>query len=121
MSNNFQGKIGKIRQWCIALLITFAIVHSSTNIVLGLLLKDSQPSISCLLQSSTWKYGTCRYKTSDAGTPCNSSTQCQSWCVAEKYFPLGTEAVGVCYDWTRPKSCLDFVDYGVLAARTCYD
>ena len=115
------SKRRKIQQWFIVLLITFAIVYSATDILLGLLLQDSRPPITCLLQNSTWKHGVCRYKTSDGGTPCRSSTQCQSWCVAEKHFPLGTEAEGVCYDWTTPKSCLDFVDYGILVSRTCYD
>ena len=116
-----KSKKVKFRQWLIMLLIAFSILYSSTDIVLGLLLRHSRPPISCLLQKGTWTYGVCRYKTSDAGEVCRTSMECQSWCVTEEYFSLGSEAEGVCYEWTTPRSCLDFVDYGIMIDYRCFD
>ncbi len=84
-------------------LVIFALSLMLLVVVINLL-TPGHP-ISCTVAGGRWGwYGfgvpQCNKQTTDAGTICYSSLECESICVTSLELPSGTPTSGTCYDWT---------------------
>lgn len=73
--------------------------------------------ISCTVKGGQWGWygvGTpqCNEQTTDAGTICYNSLECESICVTSLELPAGTPTSGTCYDWTIPVGYIIQVENG---------
>lgn len=60
----------------------------------------------------------CVLPTTDGGTSCTDSSQCQSWCQAPNGAKSGDEVTGTCYDWDSA-DCLQEVRKGKAESQMC--
>jgi len=60
----------------------------------------------------------CNLKTSDAGTECTDSSQCESYCQAKEGAEVGSEESGLCFEYME-SDCRQVVRDGVVDTMLC--
>ncbi len=61
----------------------------------------------------------CNLPTSDSGKECTDSSQCESYCQAEKSLKPGSQTTGKCYEW-RIADCMREVQGGIFQFEWCH-
>lgn len=81
---------------------------------------------SCVAEGGKWTVvddhgqmvGVCIPATSDAGSACSDSDDCESWCQAPVGTEVGAEVEGTCYGWVDT-DCIQAVEDGMAEAEVC--
>lgn len=83
--------------------------------------KVSDAEKTCIEEGGTWDDWNgdgareCNYPTTDAGTRCTDSQQCEGRCLGEEEFLL----YGSCSEWVDAYGCHNFVEGGLAGAEEC--
>ena len=79
--------------------------------------------MSCEQQNGKWfapdVYGSCLLPTTDLGTECSDSSQCEGYCEAKPEAVPGTDDTGICSSFTND-ICFTPVRNGTVQVTSCY-